>query len=217
MMTSLDQYLSENGSIIVEGYSQQNVKQVETLSKLASLPEVSRIMEIGFNAGHSAEVFLQANPRAIVTSFDIGFHKYIQVGKEYIDNTYPDRHTLILGDSSLTIPRFIKENPGDKFDLIFIDGGHQYIESKTDLVNCSYLSHIGTIVVMDDTAYTSGLQTSWSVGPTKAWVEGMENGYILGLGYEEYSAGRGMSYGKYSLSIDPSCSAIKTPIFSLQF
>jgi hypothetical protein len=32
-------------------------------------------------------------------------------GKEYIDATYPGRHTLIVGDSTVTVPQYKIENP----------------------------------------------------------------------------------------------------------
>jgi hypothetical protein len=52
------------------------------------LIQITRIMEIGFNAGHSAELFLK-HSSAHVTSFDLGDHD-----KEYID-AYPGRHSLM--------------------------------------------------------------------------------------------------------------------------
>ena len=75
-------------------------------------------MEIGFNAGHSAELFLKYTS-AHVTSFDLGDHPYVTHAKEYIDAYYPGRHSLILGDSTVTVPKCI-----GKYDIIFIDGGH---------------------------------------------------------------------------------------------
>jgi len=47
-------------------------------------------MEIGFNAGHSAEVFLKNNNELFLTSFDLGFHDYITAAKEYIELKYPN-------------------------------------------------------------------------------------------------------------------------------
>jgi predicted O-methyltransferase YrrM len=113
-------------------------------------------MEIGFNAGHSAEIFLQNNKDLILTSFDLGIHNYVNTAKEYIDITYPNRHTLILGDSTKTIPIYLENNKDTKFDIIFIDGGHEYEIAKADMENCFHLAHKDTIIVLDDTIFTRG-------------------------------------------------------------
>ena len=52
--------------------------------------------------------------------------------------------------SKNTIPEYIVSNP-KKFDLIFIDGGHDLETAESDLFNCKDLSHNDTIVIMDDT------------------------------------------------------------------
>ena len=39
---------------------------------------------------------------------------------------------MIRGDSTISIPNYIAEN-GITFDLIFIDGGHEYEIVKTEL------------------------------------------------------------------------------------
>ena len=150
-------------------------------------------MEIGFNAGHSAEIFLQNNPSAKLTSFDLGIHPYCQVAKEYIDLTYPDRHTLILGDSTMTVPKYVKENPNRVFDLIFIDGGHDYMIADSDLNNCRKLAKKGTFVIMDDTIHKNG----WTLGPTMAWVANLNFGLITQIDSVDYLPGRGMSWGTY--------------------
>ena len=41
-----------------EGHSQQVPQQVEDLIRLTNAPNIT-VLEIGFNAGHSAEVFLK--------------------------------------------------------------------------------------------------------------------------------------------------------------
>lgn len=95
----------------------------------------------------------------------------------------------------MTLPEYIKNNI--KFDVIFIDGGHDYDTSKSDLENCFHLSHQNTIVIMDDTTYTAGYEQSYTIGPTKAWVEKLQQHKVLEVGQFEFAIGRGMSWGKY--------------------
>jgi predicted O-methyltransferase YrrM len=195
---SLTYFLNAHGFYPNEGYSQQNPKQVEDLINLTKSPNIN-VMEIGFNAGHSAEIFLKNNAQLTLTSFDLGCHEYVSVGKEYIDYIYPNRHTLILGDSTVTVPKFINDNNGKKFDIIFIDGGHEYHIAKADLENCKQLAHADTIVIMDDTVYNIGWHEPWTIGPTRVWFEGLFHKKILGLKGVDYFRGSGMSWGKYIL------------------
>ena len=132
---SLDDYLHQRGVFEIEGYSRQVPAQMHDLIHFTSKPN-ARVMEIGFNAGHSAEIFLQNNPTLSLVSFDLGIHDYVAIGKEYIDSAYPGRHTLILGDSCQTVPEFHRQHPGTTFDIIFIDGGHEYHIAKADIDNC---------------------------------------------------------------------------------
>jgi predicted O-methyltransferase YrrM len=152
-------------------------------------------MEIGFNAGHSAETFLQNNPQLNLVSFDLGDHDYISTSKSYIDAT--GRHTLLLGDSRETVPRFIADNKDVKFDVIFIDGGHQYEIATADIENCFHLANKYTIVMLDDTIFIDGWEKEWTMGPTRAWTEKTHNNKIRELARRNYSVGRGMSWGKY--------------------
>ena len=154
-------------------------------------------MEIGFNAGHSAEVFLKNNSTLTLTSFDLGSHNYVLAAKEYIDLTYPNRHTLIIGDSTITVPKYIKNNKNKKFDIIFIDGGHDYKIANTDLLNCMKLAHKDTIVALDDTMFTKKWEQHYTIGPTKAWTEHLQENKIIELNRKDYTNGLGMSWGKY--------------------
>ena len=80
---TLTEYISMNNANILEGYSQQITRQVEILKECCS--NATEILEIGFNAGHSAEVFLKVNSNVRVTSFDIGHGEQLDFGKNYID------------------------------------------------------------------------------------------------------------------------------------
>jgi predicted O-methyltransferase YrrM len=188
--------LNDRGFHEFEGYSQQVSQQVNDLINLTKQPNIN-VLEIGFNAGHSAEVFLQNNKDLNLLSFDLGGHAYVSTAKEYIDVMYPYRHTLIIGDSRKTIPTYIKNNKNTKFDFIFIDGGHDYEIAKADLENCFQLAHKDTIVAIDDTMFTKGWKQLYTVGPTRTWLEHIKQNKIIELNRKDYCVGRGMSWGKY--------------------
>lgn len=193
---TVESFLNSRGFYAFEGHTQLCPQKVFDLINLTNKPHIN-IMEIGFNAGHSAEIFLQNNKNLTLTSFDLGGHTYVSTAKEYIDATYPNRHTLILGDSRETIPYYLKNNKDIKFDFIFIDGGHEYEIAKTDMKNCFHLAHKDTIVALDDTMFTKKWEQHYTVGPTKVWTEYLQENKIIELDKKDYSNGLGMSWGKY--------------------
>jgi predicted O-methyltransferase YrrM len=193
---SITDFLKSKGFNSFEGNSQQIQDQVEDLINLTNAPHIN-VMEIGFNAGHSAEVFLKNNNNLTLTSFDLGIHDYVLVAKKYIDVTYPDRHKLILGDSKITIPKYLQNNKDVKFDVIFIDGGHDYVTAKTDMNNCFHFAHKDTIIILDDTIFTKGWHQGHTIGPTRTWIEHLKQKKIVGLHRRDYCIGRGMAWGNY--------------------
>ena len=104
------------------------------------------------------------------------------MGKDFIDNKYPNRHELILGNSIKTLPEYIKNYK--KFDLIFMME-HDYDVCKSDLINCKELAHKDTIVVLDDTR-NSGSICGWNIGPNKCWKEAKEWNIVKELGSEDF-------------------------------
>jgi predicted O-methyltransferase YrrM len=140
-------------------------KEQTYLAKFARDPGIKIIGEIGFNAGISSFTFLAANPNIIIYSFDIAEYCYVEKAKKYIDDCFPGRHNLIIGDSRKTVPEFKNKYPDIKFDLIFIDGSHEYEAAKADLMNMRSYAKQSTVLIIDDLTPWK----PWGIGPTKAW------------------------------------------------
>ncbi len=145
----LDTYLNERGVFITEGYVtvEQKAEFIQDLQKTSS---IKKILEIGFNAGHSSELFLSATECEKLVSIDINIHPYVKTGVEFMKKKFGDRFTWIEGDSQIQVPRYVKSHRGEKFDLIFIDGGHWFECCYSDIWNCSFLAHEETILWIDD-------------------------------------------------------------------
>jgi predicted O-methyltransferase YrrM len=111
------------------------------------------LAEIGFNAGHSALLFLlSAPPEVRFTFFDLGEHAYALPCFEYLQSEFPDRHMEFhKGDSRITLPSFIHNNPDKKFDVIHVDGGHTHEVIVNDLGAALQLSRPGSLLFIDDT------------------------------------------------------------------
>ena len=199
---SLADVLHEKDCIrLCEGHSQSFPPQVLSLYNLCR--GVKSVMEIGFNAGHSCEVFLTSSPDIHVTSFDINMYPYTKVGADYFAEYYPGRHEFVAGNSLLAVPMYAEAYPDKKFDLIFIDGGHDYHTALGDLMNCQRLAHPGTIVVLDDFVSSPDLMMHWNDGPVRAWKEMVDKGLIIETGREDYMKGRGIAKGRYPFQRAP--------------
>jgi hypothetical protein len=108
------------------------------------------ILEIGFNAGHSALLFLISNPRNKVLCFDICSHEYTKCCFNYLACAFPNRLELIEGDSATTLCKFKEQNPDYRAKVVHVDGSHEYLKANLDFFNSRDFAVDGSIVIWDD-------------------------------------------------------------------
>ena len=106
----------------------------------------SNILEIGFNAGHSALLMLAANPNVSVTSVDTCYHTYSRPCFEYLQSIFGSRISLIAQQSS-DIWRGLDAG---KFDGYHVDGGHDLVTAGMDMDNCINRGSHGSVILFDD-------------------------------------------------------------------
>jgi len=68
-------------------------------------------------------------------------------------NTSGANINLIQGNTTETLPAFVKDNEGLKIDFIFIDGGHSFETIEADWNNVQDLIGENTVVIFDDYWY----------------------------------------------------------------
>ena len=156
-----------------------SLSQVLYLMYLARARKANSIAEIGFSIGYSSIAFLESSPAVQVTSFEIHNEAPAKSAKEFIDSRYPDRHHLIYGDSAHTVPAFPAPQSTDGFDLVFIDGAHEYPSVKADIANARRLARPGATVVIN--SLTPWFK--WGVGPATAWDDAVRDGIVTPLEY----------------------------------
>jgi len=106
------------------------------------------LLEVGFNAGHSALLALTVNPSLIYTGIDIGKHRYTRLCYDFLKKELGSRIHLYIGDSRNMLPR----TESGKFDRFHIDGGHTPEVGHADLASVMKGAPINSIILFDDAA-----------------------------------------------------------------
>lgn len=148
--------LIENGDQL-EGncfYLNKTFTQEEKLkNKQINLFSLSnkRVCEIGFNAGHSALLFLLSNQVEEFTIFDINQHPYTNLCYDYIRTLYNPTFEFVEGDSTITIPKWIEETKKyEYFDVVHVDGGHSLSVITNDFMNALKIVKKNGHIIIDD-------------------------------------------------------------------
>jgi len=106
------------------------------------------LLEIGFNAGHSALLALCANPALRYTAIDLCRHAYTRPCFAILRDAFGERAVLLEGDSRALLPALVAARR--RFALCHIDGGHGLDVARADVAHVLDLCDRGQVVLMDD-------------------------------------------------------------------
>ena len=88
--------------------------------------------------------------------------------QEIITKHFPGRFSMVCGDSKETVPKYA----GKVFDVIHIDGGHDYETALKDMQNMKSHAHTGTHIILDDCGDTGIPEVN------RAWKQMIETNQI---------------------------------------
>ena len=115
-----------------------------------------KALEVGFNAGHSAVIMLDANPLLHLTSIDIGSHRYTEPCANVVGSHFSERFSFQVGNSKSQLAKFDEET-ARQFDIIHIDGRHDEGAVADDLGWVVRSALPGCCIIVDD-AYVEQIE-----------------------------------------------------------
>ncbi len=178
--------------VVTDGHSGLFPHQYRTLYELARAPFVSHVCETGFNAGHSAFMWLAANPKVTVTSFEFGFHPWSRPLASWLQKAFPGRLTMIWGNSVHTLHQYRWREQGRAHcDLAFVDGGHNHRAAGSDLDQFRMLAGNRSNLVMFDDYPEEGAVFG------EVWEAARERGHVIELFRCNDGKHRGFSVGTF--------------------
>ena len=183
--------MPEGGIYYKDKTYEPNPNAVNIQKNLIILSKKSqRILEIGFNMGHSCLFMLISNPECFIDCVDICEHSYVEYCFDYLQTKFPNRLKLWKGHSHdvLSFYNNIKEDKRELVDMVHIDGSHDYSIANIDFfLSRSKLRKKG-IIVFDDT---------WLAHLNYLWCGYIKSGLIIPINnlYETLGNGCGHSIG----------------------
>jgi len=109
------------------------------------------LCEVGFNAGHTALLFHETAPQAMVYSFDLlRSFPWSARNKALMRKAYGARSNAIDGDSTATLPRYHAEHPHVRCDVALIDGAKDARIRLADITNFQRMSSPSALLLLDE-------------------------------------------------------------------
>ena len=110
------------------------------------------IVEIGFNAGHSALLALTTNEKLLYRGVDINDHQYVIPCYQCLKNHFQNRISLSFGESKFVVPNIKKIYPELNTLKVgwIIDGSHDPKDVIIDIHNVLAQANKNDLIMFDD-------------------------------------------------------------------
>jgi predicted O-methyltransferase YrrM len=124
-------FIDHNGVEIPYGSEAHVLRHIR---EAITIVQPKKILEIGLNRGHGSAMLL-ALSKANVTSIDVSNRKETVHAGIHLVHQYPDRFKFFICDSAKVFDALSV----NKFDLVFVDGGHDMASVLVDINLCENL------------------------------------------------------------------------------
>ena len=112
---------------------------VDFVKQVDSINTINNMLEFGFNTGWSSALFFELT-KTNITSIEKVKIENSSKAVEILKQKFPDRHTIIWGDSVDVAKKIINsEIQMPRFNFAFIDGGHFPDIVESDINLCKFL------------------------------------------------------------------------------
>ena len=114
---------------------------------------LKNVCEIGFMAGHTSLLYLEALPNARVVSFELGdvaYTPWLTRQTRVFGEAYGDRFEMVKGPSQTTIPAYREAHPDFRCDAVFVDGAKTTEGRERDFIEMRRLSSPSGKVFFDE-------------------------------------------------------------------
>lgn len=172
---ALERHLVARGDDVskIEGNCKDFLVKIRLMRQFALQLGKETVCEVGFNAGHSALLWLTAGARRVI-SFDIGSHAYSSHAISWLTARFPGRLQVTLGDSRDSVPTFSALWPDFRCNIVYIDGGHSEDAAAADIRNFHKLHNSSNhVLLMDD---IDGAEVA------RAWAAAIDSGLARQIG-----------------------------------
>ena len=117
-----------------EGHALLTERTCEVIKQVYEVTKPERMLEIGFNAGHTAFGWLSMFPELTYHSVDICQHSYTETHGKILEKEFGDRFKFGNIDSRKLNGDVIRMLA---YDMVFIDGDHSFEGLRHDYEICS--------------------------------------------------------------------------------
>ena len=114
---------------------------------------LKNVCEIGFMAGHTSLLYLEALPNARVVSFELGdvaYTPWLARQTRVFGEAYGDRFEMVKGPSQITVPAYREAHPDFHCDAVFVDGAKTTDGRQRDFIEMRRLSSPTGMVFFDE-------------------------------------------------------------------